>query len=414
MAGKKKTVTFGLIVGTRGIFNSELAAADRKKLLNVLDELGYSYVIPPPEQTTKGGRETRKDALLCAELFRTRASEIDGIIISLPNFGDDLAVVQTLEASKLDVPILVQASPDEISKVDIRSRREAFQTVRFSEKILQANGITVVPVDLSWIFANTGKIGQEDPALLQKVNQLHSYGTIPERIPAEHVMRSARLSLAIESWLEENDCDASAVQCWNSVQLNYGCATCVTMSMLSNSLKPSACEVDITGALSMLVLSLAGETPAALLDWNNNFGDDPDMCVNTHCSNFPKDFVADEIEISELDLLWEDLGRDKSFGAVKGRVKAGPATFIRVSTDDTMGDIKGYVGEGMFTDDAFGMDGGIAVVRVAGLRGLLRHITQNGFEHHVAMTRGHVRSPIEETFSSYLGWDIYFHGKEAE
>ncbi|MFP4491785.1 MAG: L-fucose/L-arabinose isomerase family protein [Spirochaetaceae bacterium] len=473
MTVMKNTVTFGIIIGTRGIFNSRLAAEDREKLLASLEELGISYIIPKKEETTNGGIETRKDAKLCAEYFKKHSSDIDGIIISLPNFGDEIAVMQTLDGTGLDVPILVQASRDEISKVDIKSRRDAFcgkisvcnnlyqygysftdtsehtedldgetfkedlryfssvcrvvkgvrnarigligtrpdafNTVRFSEKILQASGVSVVPVDLSWIFSWAEKISEGDPDLKVKLSQLRGYGTIPDRIPEDNVLKSARLSLAVERWLEENECDASAIQCWNSVQLNYGCASCATMSMLSEALRPSACEADVTGALSMLVLSLAGGQPAALLDWNNNFGNEKDKCVNTHCSNFPKSFVANEIEISELDLLGEDLGRDKSFGAIKGKVKEGPASYFRLSTDDTCGRIKGYTGDAYFTDDAFGMDGGIAVVQVPQLRDLLRHITKNGFEHHVAMTRGNVAAPIEEALGKYLGWDIYLH-----
>ncbi len=473
MVERSTGITFGVIVGTRGIFNSELAAADRKKLLKTLDELGMSYIIPGPEETTNGGIETRRDAKVCAELFRRNSEKINGIIVALPNFGDELAVIETIRASGLKVPILVQASRDEVDKVDIRSRRDAFcgkisvcnnlyqygyrftdttehtvnpdnglfkqdlerfsavcrvvggvrgarigmigtrpdafQTVRFSEKILQSFGITVVPVDLSWIFSRAEQIGSNEPALKERIDRLHGYGCIPDRIPDEHVMRSARLSLAIERWLDENECNASAVQCWNSVQLNYGCATCVTMSMMSEELRPSACEVDITGALSMYVLALASRKPSALLDWNNNFGNEADKCVNTHCSNFPKGFVGNEIEISELDLLGEDLGRDKSFGAVKGKVAPGPSSFLRLSTDDSRGAVKGYVGDAEFTDDAFGMDGGIAVVQVPRLRELLAHICRNGFEHHVAMTRDHVSTVVREALQTYLGWELYVH-----
>ncbi|MBN2049994.1 MAG: fucose isomerase [Spirochaetales bacterium] len=470
-----KTTTFGVIIGTRGIFNAELAAADRAKLLKVLNSEGFGAVIPDEGETTRGGIETRKDAALCADLFKKRADDIDGIIVALPNFGDELGIIETLRRSGLRVPILVQASKDEISKVDIHSRRDAFcgkisvcnnlyqygysftdtaehtedpdspvflqdlrrfaaicrtvkgmknarigmigtrpdafQTVRFSEKILQAYGITVVPVDLSWIFARARGLGDGDVDLAAKVEGIRAYGRIPDRIPREHLLRSARFSVAVERWLDEQECTASAVQCWNSIQLNYGCAACLTMSMLSNALRPSACEVDVTGALSMLALSLAGNRPAALLDWNNNYGNETDKCVNTHCSNFPKDFIADEVEISELDLLGEDLGRENSFGAIKGIVKAGPATFLRLTTDDKRGVIKGYAGEGSFTDDPFAMDGGIAVVQVPRLRELLGYICKNGFEHHVAMTRGQVGSVLEEALGNYLGWDMAVHGK---
>ena len=172
---------------------------------------------------------------------------------------------------------------------------------------------------------------------------------------------------------------------------------------------PSACEVDVTGALSMYTLALASGEAPGFLDWNNNYGSDPNKCVNTHCSNFPKSFMGQDIEISELDILGESLGRENCFGAIKGHVAAGEMTFFRLSTDDSLGQISGYLGEGEFTDDPFPMDGGIAVCRVDNLRGLLRHITKNGFEHHVAMVRGHHARVIEEAIDTYLGWDLYVH-----
>jgi L-fucose isomerase-like protein len=133
------------------------------------------------------------------------------------------------------------------------------------------------------------------------------------------------------------------------------------------------------------------------------------MCVNTHCSNFPRSFVGGEVEISELDILGETLGRDRSFGAVKGKVKAGPMTFFRMDTDDTSGSLRAYTGEGEFTDDSFPMDGGIAVCRIAGLRRLLGHVTRQGFPHHVAMARGRWAGVIEEATTRYLGWDLHRH-----
>ena len=143
-------------------------------------------------------------------------------------------------------------------------------------------------------------------------------------------------------------------------------------------------------------LALASGAPPAILDWNNNYGADPDMCVCTHCGNYPKSFIGDTPEISELDVLGEVIGREKCFGAVKGKVKAGPMTYFRLSTDDRAGTVKCYLGEGEFTDDPFAMDGGIAVTRVPDLRKLMRFVTQNGFEHHVAMVRGNHADVVAE------------------
>ena len=181
------------------------------------------------------------------------------------------------------------------------------------------------------------------------------------------------------------------------------------MSMMGERFLPSACETDVTGAVSMYALLLAGGKAPGLLDWNNNFGEQTDKCVCTHCSNYPKSFMGNDIEISKLDVLGTVINREKCFGAIKGKVAPGPMTYFRVSTDDAKGRIKSYLGQGEFTNDAFGMDGGIAVCQVEDLRKLLGHICENGYEHHVAMARCHCANIIEEAVGKYLGWSLYYH-----
>lgn len=476
MGSLDSKVTFGVIVGTRGFFNSKLAEEGRRELLARLDKLGYGYVIVDEKATSAGAIESRADALKCAALFQAYRAKLDGIIVSLPNFSDELGIVQTLDAAKLEVPVLVHAFDDELDKVDVAHRRDAFcgklsvchnlrqynipwtdttehtcavdsaeldadldsfaricrvvrglrgsrigqigtrpgafQTVRYSEKILQGSGITVIPVDLSEIMAAAERVRENAKELQEKLAFIQGYGTIPNRVPGAHVMRSAKLSVAIDRWMAENGCSASAIQCWSSIQKNYGCATCLSMSIMGEEGKPSACEVDITGAISMLALRLASGNAAGFLDWNNNYGNDRNKCIANHCSNFPKSFFGQDIEISELDVLGESLGRDRCFGAVKGKVKAGPMTFFRMDTDDAEGVARAYVGQGEFTDDPCAMDGGISVCSVENLRKLLGYITSQGFEHHIAMVRGSWARILSEATSKYLGWDIYWHGGE--
>ena len=468
-----KTPTFGLIVGSRGFFNAELAVSVRGKLLNILKKNGYDYVITPEEATPCGAIETREHAKLCADLFREKAREIDGVIVVLPNFGDELGIVQTLEMAELDMPVLVQACDDDLDKLSVALRRDAFcgklsvcnnlyqydipftntslhtypidsthfvedldffsrvcrvvnglrharigaigarpaafQTVRFSEKILQATGITVIPVDLSEIIFGAQALSDSDPAVKAKVAEIGDYGRIPDYIPPANVLRQAKLSIVIDRWMEANECDASAVECWDSIEKNYGCATCLSMSMMGERLLPSACEVDVIGAVSMYALLLASGNPPGFLDWNNNYGDDRDKCINVHCSNYPKSFMGHDLEISNLDVLGNTLGADRCFGAVKGQVAAGPMTYFRMSTDDPMGVIKTYLGEGEFTDDPVAIDGGPAVCKVDDLQDLMDYICRNGFEHHVAMVRGHVADVLDEAITTYLGWDLYRH-----
>ncbi len=470
----EKPTTFGLIVGTRGFFNAELAVGVRAKLLEILQEKGYDAVIPPKEATPSGAIETREHAKLCADLLKRNADRIDGVIVVLPNFGDELGVVETLDMADLDVPVLVQACDDDLDKLSASERRDAFcgklsvcnnlyqygipftnttyhtypidsaesradldrfarvcrvvnglrnarigaigarpaafQTVRFSEKLLQATGITVVPVDLSVIIAGAEALEDDDEAVQARLAEVKAYGTIPEAIPEANMLKQAKLSLTLDRWMDENECDASAVECWDSIQKNYGCATCLSMAMMGDRLLPSACEMDVAGAVSMYALLLASGNPPSFQDWNNNYGEDRDMCINTHCSSFPKSFMQNDVVVGNLDVLGGTLGPDRCFGAVKGHAAPGPMTFFRISTDDPAGVIKAYLGEGEITDDSPGnFQGGTAVCRVPGLQDLLDYMCKNGFEHHVAVNRGHSADVIAEAVETYLGWELHRH-----
>jgi len=467
-----KRQTFGVIVSTRNIFNYKLAVEARQQVLQKLETMGFDYVILPETETPTGNIEGYADAVKCAALFKKNAGLIDGVIVILPNFGDELGVVNSIQLSGLKVPVLVQACDDDNDKVDVKSRRDAFcgklsvcnnfyqygikftdtiyhtysldsddfttdllkfagicrvvkglsnlrvgaigtrpigfQTMRFSEKLLQKYGITVIPVDMSEIIAAADKINENDPAVTQKVEAIQVYGNCGFAAKNK-IAKQARFGLAVENWINANAIDISALQCWDSIEKNYGCAACVTMSMMGEKLMPSACEVDVAGTISMYALALAAQAPSAILDWNNNFSTDRNKVVCTHCSNYPKSFFQNDIAIGSLDVLGTVLGREDTFGAVKGKVAAGDMTYFRISTDDSQGLIKSYLGEGVMTDDPYGMDGGIAVCEIPNLQTLMKFMCKNGFEHHVAMVRGQVAEILEEAIGNYLGWDVYKH-----
>lgn len=470
----KERMCFGIIIGTCAYFNSELAKDVRKQLLKTLADEGYDYVILPEDATPTGSSsiETREDGLKCAELFRQNRDRIDGIIVSLPNFGFEIGIINAISVADLNVPVLVQACDDENDKVDLDSRRDAFcgkisvcnnlyqygipftdttlhtysiysellakdinkfagicrvvnglrharigaigarpagfQTVRASEKLLQKSGITVVPVDLSEILGAARKIEDTDAELLKKLEEIKCYAAVPKEYSDKLVLQ-AKFGVAVERWIEANQIDAVAVQCWDSLEQNYGCAACVTMSMLGEKLLPAACEVDIAGAVSMYALTLAAQGQSALLDWNNNFAEDRNKCVCTHCGNFPKSFVRNDLKLGTLGVLGRTLGKVNTFGAVYGKVTKGDFTFFRISTDDTKGAIKAYLGTGEITDDPYGMDGCIAVTKVNNLQTLMKYICKNGFEHHVAMVRNDVKEILNEAIEDYLGWNLYVH-----
>ena len=465
---------FGVIIGTRAYFNSELARDVRKQLLLTMDELGYEYVILPEDATPTGSSsiETREDGLKVSKQFREHRDEIDGIIVSLPNFGFEIGIINAISDADLNVPVMVQACDDENDKVDLDSRRDAFcgkisvcnnlyqygipftdtslhtysiyspllakdlnrfaaicrvvnglrhcrigqigtrplgfNTCRASEKLLQRSGITVVPADLSEILFAAQKIADDDPKFTEMCQRIEGYAEVPENY-REKLSLVAKFGVAVEAWIEANDVQAVAIQCWDSLEQNYGCAACVTMSMLGDKLIPAACETDIAGAVSMYALTLASGKASALLDWNNNFAKDRNKCVCTHCGNYPKSFVENNLRLGPLGVLGRTLGKINTFGAVYAKVKSGDFTFFRISTDDPKGCIKAYLGKGEITDDPYGMDGCIAVTKVEHLQQLMKYICKNGFEHHVAMCRTDVVDILNEAIETYLGWNLYVH-----
>ncbi|HEV8041541.1 MAG TPA: fucose isomerase, partial [Bryobacteraceae bacterium] len=346
-------MTFGVIVGNRGFFPDHLAKSGRVEMLAAIEKAGYSVVAVSPEETKFGAVETRAEAVRCAELFQRHRNQIDGVIVTLPNFGDERAVADTLRLAGLNVPVLVQATPDTPGRMTIRDRRDsfcgkmsvcnnltqygipyslttrhteapdsdffrkdldwfaavcrvtrglrrlrigaigarpaAFNTVRYSEKILEANGISVETIDLSEILGRIVRMADQDSAAQAKLEQIKRYVST-DRVPAEALLKMAKLGAVVDGWMQETDVSISAVQCWTSLEEYFGVVPCTVMSMMSENLMSSACEVDICGVVGMHALQLASQTPSALLDWNNNYGDDPDKAVCFHCSNLPKHF----------------------------------------------------------------------------------------------------------------------------
>jgi L-fucose isomerase-like protein len=471
MASNRRRMGFGVIVGNRGFFPDHLAKSGREEIIAVLERAGYGVIAPGVEDTKFGAVETRAEAARCAELFRKHSDAIDGVIVTLPNFGDERAIADTLRMADLRVPVLVQATPDTPGKMTIRDRRDsfcgkmsacnnlkqygipyslttlhteapdsdvfrcdldrfaavcrvvrgfrglrigaigarpaAFNTVRYSEKLLEAHGISVEPIDLSEILGRIQKMKDGADAAQAKLAQIRAYVTT-ESVPTEALLKMAKLGAVIEEWMRQTDCRISAIQCWTSLEEFFGVVPCTLMSMMSDNLLSSACEVDICGVLGMHALRLASETPSALLDWNNNYGDDPDKAVCFHCSNLPKHFFSD-VRMDFQQIIAGTVGKENTYGTCVGRVKAAPMSFARFSTNDREGAMRGYVGEGEFTSDPLDTFGGAGVVRIPRMQELLRYICEQGFEHHVAANLATVGGAVHEATSRYLGWDVHRH-----
>lgn len=461
----------GVIVGNRDFFPDKLVAEARADLTKLFAELGVDAVMLDPADSKLGGVETHNDARKCADLFRKNRDRISGVLVCLPNFGDEKGVADTLKLAGLNVPVLVQGYPDDLDRLDVIRRRDAFcgkisvcnnlrqagipytlttkhvvhpldagfrtdlldfiavarvvlgmrtvrigavgarpgafNTVRYSEKILERHGISVTTVDLSEILGAAGKIGETDKRVVSKVDEIKAYANATA-VPPAKLIQMARLGIVLDDFVAANHLDATAIQCWTSVQANHGCNVCTSMSMMSENFLPSACEVDVTGVLTMYAMQLASSSPSALVDWNNNYGTDPDKCVLFHCGNWAKSFLPD-IKILNAPIIGTAVGVENTWGALEGRTPATPLTYGRITTDDTAGTIRTYVGQGELTNDELKTFGNRAVARVPKLQKLMHHVCREGFEHHVVMNSSHTAGILAEAFERYLGWEVYHH-----
>lgn len=463
--------TLGIIIGNRDFFPDSLVETARNEVIELCKKLNITPIVLDGQTTKLGGVETYQEAQKCAALFKQHAHEIMGVWVVLPNFGDEKGVADTLKLANLNVPVLIQAYPDDLNKMDVARRRDAwcgkisvcnnlyqygiqytlttkhvvrpedpsfitdlqnfiatcrvvrglrnvrigaigarpgaFNTVRYSEKILQRNGISVVTCDLSEILGNANKMDKNDAAVKERLDQIIAYAP-GGKAPNEAMIQITKLDLALHAFMQEHCLDATAIQCWTSLQQNYGCNVCTSMSIMSENMLPSACEVDVTGTLSMYAMQLASGSPSALVDWNNNYADDDSKVVLFHCGNWAKSFLPD-IQISNAPILGTSVGVENTYGALDGRTPAMPLTYGRISTDDPKGIMKAYIGEGELTNDELNTFGNRAVAQIKDLQGLMHYVCRNGFEHHVVMNASKTAAVLKEAFGNYMGWEVYEH-----
>ena len=464
-------IGIGLIVGNRGFFPDHLCKSGREKIIDFLNKQGIDIISVDEKETKFGSIETYEDAKKCAEIFKKNREKIDGIIITLPNFGDEGSIADTLRLANLEVPVLIHAFPDEIDKMNLSNRRDSFcgkisvcnnlyqsgikftlttnhteniedeifkedidnfisvcrilkglknlklgaigtrpspfKTVRYSEKILERYGIDVETIDLSEIFARISKLKDGDKKVKEEFEKIKGYSDTT-LISEQSILKMAKLKIVVDEWIKENNIKSIAFQCWTSIEENFGIVPCTVMSYLSNSLVPSACEVDITGALSMYILQLASGKPSAIVDLNNNYKNEENKCVLFHCSNFPVS-IMEESKVVSQEIIKNSVGEENAYGAIFGKIKSSPFTFLRLTTDDFTGKIKGYTGEGEITDDKLETFGGYGVAEIKNLQSLLKFICENGFEHHTCINLSRKSKVIKEALGRYKEWEIYNH-----
>ncbi|MBU7037426.1 MAG: fucose isomerase [Theionarchaea archaeon] len=466
MKTARTTEILAVVVGNREYFPDQLAEEGGKDVIRTLTDLGFTIITNFSEETGTGSVQTWNDSKACSQILKENADKIDGVVVTLPNFGDEKGIAETLKLSSLPVPVLVHGFPDESEKMDRAHRRDsfcgkisvcnnlyqygipftntrfhveapdsqefqedvihfgkvcrtvkglrnarlgaigvrpnAFKTVRYSEKLLENNGIALEVVNLMEIVGRARELEDTSPEVRKILTQMKQLFAL-ENVPPGPITKTARLTAVILEWVQELELDAVSFNCWPAIEKYYEIVPCAAMAMCSDFSVPAACETDVMGSLSMYALQLASGRPAALADFNNNYKNDLDKCVLFHCSAFAPHFFEERPEV----VCHEMQG---CYGSLSGKMKAGPVTLFRVETDDIKGKIKGYVAEGVITDDEVETFGSYGVLEVNELQSLLHYVTGHGFAHHVALVRDHVASVIQEAASTYLGWEIFTHG----
>ena len=461
----QNTQTLALIIGNREYFPDQLAEEGGKEIIRIVKDLGFDVVTSFSEETGSGSVQTREDSRKCAQVFKENAEKIDGILVTLPNFGDEKGVAETIRLSRLDVPVLVHAFPDQVEKMDRTHRRDsfcgklsvcnnlyqygikftntqnhveapdsqefredvilfgkvcntvkklktcrlgavgvrpnAFKTVRYSEKILERNNISVEVVNLMEIVGRARELEDGASQVKNVLNEMEHWFCW-ESAPEEALTKTAKLAAVLLDWVQENEIDALSFNCWPAIEKYYSIVPCAAMSLVSEQLVPTACETDVMGSLAMYALQCASNKPAALVDLNNNYGGNLDKCVLFHCSAIAPSFFEGCPEFCCHEM-------QNSYGSLSGRIAPGPVTLLGLSTDDVEGKIKAYTAEGRITEDEIKTFGTYGVMEVEGLQPLLHYIAKKGFPHHVAIVKDHVARVLEEAFGNYLDWEIHRH-----
>jgi L-fucose isomerase-like protein len=458
---------FALFFGNRGFFPASLQAEAREELPRVLEAAGHEVLMLEAEATRYGAVETPQEGQIFANILRQNQGKFDGVILSLPNFGDENGAVAALKEA--GVPILIQAYPDEFDRMGPALRRDAFcgkfsimdvfyqhnlkytalkphvvhpsserfkanldhfdrlcrvvkgfrhlvvgaigarttafKTVRFDEVALQRVGVTVETFDLSNVIARVKTVPAQGSAYKEKREALQAY-TSWEGIPAAALDNITRLGVVLDEIIAEYQMDAIAIRCWIELQQQLGISPCVLLGLLNNTGTIAACEVDVCNAVAMAALSLASGRPATVLDWNNNYGEEDDKCILFHCGPVPSDLMTNKGHVSDHLILGNAVGENHGFGCVVGRIAPSDLTFSSMMTDS--GRVKVYLGEGRFTEDPIPENffGAAGVAEIAGLQDVLLHVGLNGYRHHVGVTTGKYVAPIHEAMEKYLGFDV--------
>ena len=461
-----KKMVFALCFGNRGFMPGELILGAREEMVKAVTDAGHDYIMMEESATRFGAVETRDEGLLYAKWLKEREGQYDGVIFCMPIFVDENGAINALQDA--GVPILMQAYPDEIGKMDFKHRRDAycgkfsvtdvfyqyqvpftvlkphvvhplspafaenlrefaaicrvvngmkrfnlgcigarttaFKTVRFDEITLQKYGINVEAFDLSELIMKVKEMEDQAPGVQEKLAKLRDY-TDFSGVPEENAATLAKVGVVIDEYIRDYHLDAIALRCWNEMETYLRVSPCVLLSALNDMGIAASCEIDVCSAITMRAMQLASEEPATVLDWNNNYGDDEDKVVLFHCGPVAQSLMKGKGRVTEHKMFAKN-DPGSGWGTNEGRMDAFPMTYSNCKTED--GKLTVYVSEGRMTDDPIeeGYFGCAGVAEISRLQDKLIRLARGGFKHHTSVGKGHMQAVLEEAFTTYLGYDL--------
>ncbi|MGN1040820.1 MAG: L-fucose/L-arabinose isomerase family protein, partial [Candidatus Fimimonas sp.] len=351
---------FALFFGNRGFMPAELIAGARKDMIKAVTDAGHEALVMDEKLTRYGAVETRDEGRLYHDWLKSHEGEYDGVILCMPIFIDENGAVTALQDA--GVPILMQAYPDEIGKMDFAHRRDAFcgkfsvtdvfyqykipftvikphvvhplsaafrqnlddfaaicrvvkgmkrfnlgcigarttafKTVRFDEVTLQRYGINVESFDLSELIFAVNNKDDNDIKVRERLQRLESYTNFGN-VPERNKLTLAKISVVIDEYIENYHLDAITLRCWNEMETILRVCPCVLLSELNDRGIVASCEIDLCSAITMRAMNLASGKPTACLDWNNNYGDDENKVILFHCGPVAQSLMAGKGEVTE-------------------------------------------------------------------------------------------------------------------
>lgn len=445
-------------------YTGRLAESMRERCLNAFSKVkGLEIVVPSKELTDGGCVGTIEEGIKVAELFKKE--DVKGVIIGNMNFGFETALGPILSSLDKDTPILhfatksgayspegnratdtwcgqfmtcsalkrrgfkfehiITCNPEEeifADKVEsftracnaiarfkgarilqIGTRPTAFESEFFSEESLMREFRQVlVPVDLATAYEVMDSIAVDDPRVIAIAKEIR--GGVDEIIEETDgsIINQARFELTLKTLKEKHHCDVIASSCWETLQHKYSIAACSTFSRLNNQGIITACEVDVMGALTMLVMNACalGQIPSDFIDWTDLHPTEDNVWLAWHCGNAACQLCASNcksvLRMNERLGLWSPT----CYGTIEFRMKDGDVTCARMM--EYNGKFSMFYGNGTAVDIGPVTRGTYAWIKVNDVKDWETKMIETGVVHHGVLIHDKKVADALEMFCKFM------------